>query len=477
MQSSRKIAVGAFVLGGLILFALGLFWIGDRRFLFSENMELYAEFANVSGLKSGSRVAVSGMDAGEVLYVSVPPLPKAKFRVRFRVLEQFRPILRLDSVATIQTDGLVGNKLLQVDPGTEAARPAVPGDTIASREPLEFSDILRETVETVRYARSAVDEVKDRVDDAVTSLVSVNKSANGLIEDVGNQVEKITKTTENVVNNVDEVVRNVRAGRGSMGKLLTDDRLYEDVRSTVQEMRQTSGNIRQVTDDVNGMVDDIRKRELGKSLERTVQDIEQIAAKGKEAMQALLPETPGDEGLAATMRKTLADANEAMSDLAENTEALKRNWFFRGFYNSRGFFDIDSVSVADYRQGKFASKLKPERRWVPAGELFTAGPENREGLTEEGRHKLDLAIADYLLEARNTPLMIEGYAAKGDTHEQFLVSRDRALRVREYLVHRFSLPSSYVGFIPLGAEGSPGGEFRNAEGVALVMFKDPKAKK
>ncbi|MGQ9636004.1 MAG: hypothetical protein ACUVXB_17410 [Bryobacteraceae bacterium] len=60
MTSSRKILVGAFVLGGFLLFALGLFWIGDRRLLFSESLELETEFAHLSGLKVGSKVMVSG---------------------------------------------------------------------------------------------------------------------------------------------------------------------------------------------------------------------------------------------------------------------------------------------------------------------------------------------------------------------------------------------------------------------------------
>ena len=85
-------------------------------------------------------------------------------------------------------------------------------------------------------------------------------------------------------------------------------------------------------------------------------------------------------------------------------------------------------------------------------------------------------MADFLLESRNTPVMIEGYAAAGTAHEQFLLSRTRAIRVRDYLVRRFSLRSSYVGFIPLGAGGSPDGEFRGADGVALALYKDPKAK-
>ncbi len=475
MHSSQKIAIGAFVLGGLVLFTLGLYWIGERRFLFSDNIELYAEFANVSGLKTGSRVAVSGMDGGEVLYIGVPASPGAKFRVKFRLLEKFRPILRLDSVATIQTDGLVGNKLLQVDPGTAQSRRAERGDTISSREPVEFNDVVRETVETVRYARSAVDEVRGRVDEAVDNLVGINQAATGLIQDVGTQVARITAATQNVVAGVDEIVEGVQQGRGSAGKLFTDDRLYEDVRGTVRELQQTSGNLVRITSDVNEIVGDIKRRQLGKNLEQTMQNIEEISVKGKQALGSLLPGSPGEEGLASSLRRTLVNTNEAMSDMAENAEALKRNWFFRGFFNARGFYDLDAISLADYRSGKFAPKLKPRRHWLAAGELFAKGPDAQEVLTEEGMHRLDLAMAEFLQESQNSPLMIEGYAAAGTSHEQFLLSRERAVRVRNYLIPRFSLRTNYVGFVPLGAEGSPDGQFKASDGVSLVLFTNPKA--
>ena len=67
MSASRQVALGVFLIGGLILFGFGLFWIGDRRQLFSESIDLYTEFANISGLARGAKVRVAGLDAGEVL--------------------------------------------------------------------------------------------------------------------------------------------------------------------------------------------------------------------------------------------------------------------------------------------------------------------------------------------------------------------------------------------------------------------------
>ncbi|MDP9322553.1 MAG: MlaD family protein, partial [Acidobacteriota bacterium] len=72
MNRTSAVAVGAFVVAGVLLFGVGLFLIGDRRMLFSKSFEAYAEFANIGGLQDGAKVRVAGLDAGEVDTIQVP---------------------------------------------------------------------------------------------------------------------------------------------------------------------------------------------------------------------------------------------------------------------------------------------------------------------------------------------------------------------------------------------------------------------
>jgi phospholipid/cholesterol/gamma-HCH transport system substrate-binding protein len=85
MGRERLAAVGAFVIGGLLLFAAGLFLIGNRRMLFTDTFRVYAEFKQVAALDTGAKVRVSGVDAGEVEEIRVPEGPSGRFRVRMRV--------------------------------------------------------------------------------------------------------------------------------------------------------------------------------------------------------------------------------------------------------------------------------------------------------------------------------------------------------------------------------------------------------
>jgi phospholipid/cholesterol/gamma-HCH transport system substrate-binding protein len=168
MNRSRAVAVGAFVIGGVLLFGVGLFLIGDRRMLFSDTFDVYAEFANIAGLQNGAKVRVAGLDAGEVDTIHVPPNPSARFRVKLRIREDLHPLIRVDSVATIQTDGLVGNKFMQVEAGTDQAQIVPARGTIKSREAFDLSAMLQRMNDTVDLVSKTITDVKAGIETALS---------------------------------------------------------------------------------------------------------------------------------------------------------------------------------------------------------------------------------------------------------------------------------------------------------------------
>ena len=109
MERTRKLIVGIFVGGCLVLFGVGMFLIGNSNQMFTKSFNVFADFSKITGIKNGGKVRVAGMDAGTVTHIDVPSHPEAKFRIHFRIIEKLHPIVRQDSVATIQTDGLLGN--------------------------------------------------------------------------------------------------------------------------------------------------------------------------------------------------------------------------------------------------------------------------------------------------------------------------------------------------------------------------------
>ena len=105
-------------------------------------------------------------------------------------------------------------------------------------------------------------------------------------------------------------------------------------------------------------------------------------------------------------------------------------------------------------------------------ELFVRRADGTEELSETGKERLGAVMVEFQSYPRNGALIIEGYSGKGSLGEQLLVSTDRALKVREYLVKKFHLDPNYVGTIPIGAAASKDDSRAYWEGVAIVLFYD-----
>jgi len=449
MTRIRGALVGAFVLGGLLLFGGGLFLIGDRRLLFSPQFELQATFGKVTGLQIGTRVRVAGLDAGEVLQIALPSRPSERFRVRMRLREDVRSLVRADSVAAVQTDGIVGNAFIQVAVGTDEAPAVSSGATIAGTDPVELADLILEGRDTFRMMTREVVDLKADVSTAIVALTDTIETTNAVIVDVGDNAGRLTRVSATVVEGVEAavadarlLVNSVRDGEGTIGQLLTDRTLY---------------------DHLTGM---------GREAEQAVRNFRETTARAQIAVEGFTSPTGTGQQITQTLRNTLAQVQEVTSDLAEGTEALKRNFLFRGFFRQRGFFDLDTVSRASYRSGALEGNDRTALRvWVDATMLFERGSDGVERLSADGRRRLDSAMADFVRYPRDSPLVIEGYAEGRDGEAPFLISDDRAQIVREYLLARFRRQTTLTGVMPMSdsAPGSPRGDDRWS-GVALALF-------
>jgi len=441
MKRNQAVAVGAFVIFDVLLFGVGLFFIGDRRMLFNRSVEVYTEFANISGLEDGAKVRVAGMDAGEVSSIQVPSNPSARFRVKLRIREDLHQLLRVDSVATIQTDGLVGNKFVQVEAGTDQAQIVPALGTIPSREAFELSAMLQRMSDTVDLVRTTIVDLKSGVDDALQSITDTANEAQNLLSDVGTDAREIMASTQKVSQDLNVIVSGVRDGKGTVGKLLTDDSLYTSVKKMSADAETAVANLREASEQAKGVVSDLR----------------------------------GDngplKGLTGDVQQTLASAKDAMKDLAENTEALKRNFLFRGYFNKRGYFDLHDISVDQYRQGALeTADRRVLRIWARASVLFETDANGTERLSAGGQARLDSAMSAFLRYPAETPLVLEGYAPGTTYDERFRMSRHRAQLVRDYVVAKFSLNPAYVATMPMGQEAADSPDGNHWDGVALALF-------
>ncbi|HKD04523.1 MAG TPA: MlaD family protein [Bryobacteraceae bacterium] len=355
MNAKRSIGVGVFLIGGLVLFGVGLFMIGRQSNLFAHTFKVYAWFSKMGGLTVDAQAHLSGFDAGTVSEILIPRQPDGKFRVTLKIDEKFRPLIRESSVASIQSQGMVGDQFVEVDPGDPAAAVCKKDCTIQSKETTSMSDLVQE-------------------------------------------------------------------GKGVM--------------DAMQSTLHKAGDVAQNANDA----------------------LSTFNARGK----------AGESG-AEGMKQTVLDAQRAANNVAEDADALKHNFFLRGFFKRRGFYDLGEMTADQYRKSDFVKEKKSARVWLPAAELFS-NSHGREELTTEGRRQLDNAMSQFVSYLPNKPVMVEGYSSHGAPSEEYLKSDQRASIVREYLIDRFQLKPQNTGLMPLSDSPPEKTGKESWDGISLVVL-------
>src|SRR5438552_17277956 len=156
---SKEFRLGLFIVGTLLILTTGVFLIGSKQFLFRHTYRVKADFPNVGGLIEGGVVRVGGIQRGTVKKIELPSRSDQKVIVVMKLDGRTRNIVKKDSVAAIRSEGLLGDKYVEVSFGSEAAERLKDGDTIGSEPPLDISDIFKKTDQILDTAKDTIQNV------------------------------------------------------------------------------------------------------------------------------------------------------------------------------------------------------------------------------------------------------------------------------------------------------------------------------
>ena len=148
----QALLLGLVVLAGVGLGAAGLFAVGGNSWPWSHVFRVRAGFPRIHGVEVGTRVRVQGMDAGEVEAIDLPEQPGGNVVLRLRLKPELRHLVRADASAQIVSEGMVGGKVVEIDPG-RAAEPVADGALIATRPSTELTDVLAQVSGTLQGIR------------------------------------------------------------------------------------------------------------------------------------------------------------------------------------------------------------------------------------------------------------------------------------------------------------------------------------
>jgi len=458
-MKNKNLMVGLFVLAGLVLFTVGLFLIGNRHEAFARHINYYAEFTNLAGLSKGSKVQVAGMDAGQVLDIAVPDSPSARFRVKLQIDERLQGLVRTDSVATIGTQGVVGETFLLVRPGSPRAAAAPTLALLPSKEPMDISKLL------------------DQGQGLLNDVDGAIKDADGVLKQTGGQFGSTLGNANATLANVNEVVVGLKQGRGAAGMLLQDPALATQVRQIVTSAQQASADLARLSSQANGLITDVQARHFPQKADETMTVVKSAVANldaSSQQIRQTMAEVsgPDKDGTTAGMniRESLSNVNTATANVADETEALKHSFLLRGFFRRRGYFNLTHMSPEKYRQDHLFTNPENTRAWLPADQMFERDSSGSEQLTAQGKTLLNNAMAGRGASVAESPIVIEGYWDGANSAEQLARSRGRAILVRRYLVNHFQFDASHLGIVAMKSL-PPGGLDRAIwDGVCVVIL-------
>lgn len=313
-RATNSIKLGVFVLAGLAFLILLLYMIGRNKNLFGSTFSIKTQFANVQGLVSGNNVRYAGIEIGTVKKIYI--INDTLVEILMVVDEDMRKVIRTNAVASIGSDGLMGNKVINISAGHGVAALVKEGDVLASRKPIDMDDMLR----TLEKTNTDVGVIAANLK-GLSLRLNTNSGLLTLLEDqsmpqnlkaAAINVQMATARAANMARSLEEVVNNVKEGRGSLGVLLNDTSFARNLNDVVLKI-QTVGD---------------QAEALAASVQSAVTEIQHEIDHGKGTVNALLK----DSAIAQKLNNSLENIEKGTDGFNRNMEALKHNFLFRGYF-------------------------------------------------------------------------------------------------------------------------------------------------
>lgn len=311
--NTEKIRLGVFVLAGITIFIIAIYFIGNKQNMFGKTTPISAIFNNVNGLQLGNNVRYAGINIGIVKNIEM--INDTMIKVDMAIETKILPHIKKDAIAAISSDGLVGNMIINIIPGKGVAAPIQPNDVIQSFNKVRTEDMLK-------------------------TLSVTNENAAIL--------------TANLI----KITRDISEGKGTVGLLLNDTQIANDLKETMRYLKMTSQGTTESIQNLNKLITSLNQKEnvigvvndtavankiksIVINLEKSSKKIDVVvdnlnttidnAKNGKGAINYL----SNNPKLVQKIDSTMININEASIRLNQNLEALKHNFFFKGYFKKQ----------------------------------------------------------------------------------------------------------------------------------------------
>ena len=299
-KKNTKLVMALFIIAGVALFLVAIFVIGSKQNMFTSTMKIQSVFETVSGLLEGSAVRFNGINVGTVDKINI--ISGNKVMVEMTIVSSVKQFIKRDSKVKVVTEGLIGNKIVDITTGGELTESVNNGDWLESIKPVEAEDIIKSLKET------------------------------------GDNASIITKDLANIVSKVDK-------GDGTLGQLINNNSLYNGIDSTMRGVAISTAIVNNVLRNISNSIDIITTDviPMTQKIRLITENISEITRKmnsSESVVGTLLTDTNFANNLKSLIRnadQTTANLEQGSFSFSQNMEALKHNFLFKGYFEDIGY--------------------------------------------------------------------------------------------------------------------------------------------
>ena len=328
-NTKNTIRLGLFIILSTLIFIAGIYLIGNKQNLWGSTIRLHTVFANVNGLKPGNNVRYSGIDVGTVSDIII--LTDSSLLVEMVINAKVQPFIKQDATASIGSDGLVGNMLVNITPGRNDAAPIQDGNRIQSYSRIEPDDILNtlgntnENIALIANDLLAITQKINEGEGVIPLLLNDKKVAENFALAIANikksTVDLVTATTQ-----INQTIDEVKHGEGLISSLLNDTTVFSKMNKFSNELAGLQ------FEKVDSLLYDLE--ESGNSIKNFSRDLNQFMEeieRGKGPLKTLIH----DENASQDILLILENLNSSSDLLNENLMAMRKNFLFKKYFRKK----------------------------------------------------------------------------------------------------------------------------------------------
>ncbi|GGW87505.1 MlaD family protein [Salegentibacter mishustinae] len=311
-NSGQNLKLGILIVAGLTIFTLGVYFIGNKQNLFGDSIMLSSVFKNVNGLQLGNNVRYSGVNVGTVKNIKF--LNDTAICVDMLIDRESGNLIKHSSLATINSDGLVGSMVLNILPNSEvSSRTIKEGDTLESLSQVATADMLNtlnQTNENAALLTADLLKITNSINagEGVLGDLLKNETLAHNIQESAANLNETTNSAREGLNKINRILNAVDYENSVAGLLLSDSTAQKSFSSIIEDLKTTSSQIKEISADLG---------EFSNSLNSE-----------KGALNYVVKDTSFVNHLDESMQ----NIEEATFRFNQNMEALKHNILFRGYF-------------------------------------------------------------------------------------------------------------------------------------------------